>query len=59
MTDSPLLKTSEVAERLNISRDNVLGLIRAGRLPAVVMGPKTIRVLESELEKFLQEAARK
>lgn len=34
----PVLTTKQVAERLNISRNRVLDLIAAGRLPAVKLG---------------------
>ena len=54
MTD-PLLKTSEVKKILNISRDAVLQLCKAGHLKHTVLGPKTIRIYESSVQAFIKK----
>ena len=58
MTDKtydPLLKTSEVKDILNISRDAVLQLCKAGFLEHTVLGPKTIRIYKSSVNAFIKK----
>jgi excisionase family DNA binding protein len=43
----------EVAERLRYGRTRVYELIREGRLPSVVVGPRARRVRESDLTAFI------
>ncbi len=55
MNNDSLLKTVEVQAMLNICRDSVLKLIEDGRLRAVRLGPKTIRVFKSSVEALMSE----
>ena len=50
-----LLKISETAARLNVSKVTVRRLIRRGELPAVQLGGKgsAVRVAEAELDDWL------
>jgi excisionase family DNA binding protein len=48
-----LLTIPEVAERLRHGRTRVYQLIRSGRLPSVVVGPRARRVRESDLTAFI------
>jgi excisionase family DNA binding protein len=48
-----LLRIPEVCERLNHGRTRTYELIRSGRLPSVVVGPRARRVRESDLERFI------
>jgi excisionase family DNA binding protein len=43
----------EVGERLRHGRTRVYELIREGRLPSVVVGPRARRVRESDLDAFI------
>ncbi len=52
MTD-PLLTVKEVAARLQVSPEQVRRLIRAGDLPSVDLGPRTVRIRPADLEDFL------
>lgn len=54
MKNTELLKTNEVANRLNISRDKVLQLIEDGTLRAIRLGPKTIRVFAESVSRVLE-----
>ncbi len=49
-----LLRMSEVARILNISRTTAYELAQRGELPVVRFG-KSVRMLKSELVKFIQE----
>lgn len=58
MTDKtfdPLLKTSEVKDLLNVSRDVVLQLCKAGKLEHTVLGPKTIRIYTSSVLAYIEK----
>lgn len=48
--NNELLKTAEVVELLNVSRDKVLQLIEDGTLRAIRLGPKTIRIFRSSVD---------
>lgn len=48
-----LLRIPEVCERLNHGRTRTYELIREGRLPSVVVGPRARRVRESDLARFI------
>ena len=54
-TYDPLLKTSQVKAILNISRDAVLQLCKAGFLKHTKLGPKTIRIYESSVQAFIKK----
>jgi len=46
----------EIAERLSVSERSVLDWIRDGRLKAIRLSPRTIRVSDGDLEEFLDRA---
>jgi excisionase family DNA binding protein len=48
-----LYTVPEVCERLRHGRTRVYQLIRTGRLPSVVVGPRARRVRESDLTAFI------
>lgn len=48
-----LLKPSEVAARLNVSRRAAYYLISSGKLPSVRIGPQIIRVCETDLATYI------
>lgn len=52
--DSPLLKGSDVARRLNISRSNAYNLMQSGKIPVVRIG-RCLRVREEDLEAFIRQ----
>jgi len=45
-----LLKVTEAAEFLSVHPNTVRKLIKSGKLPALRLGPKTIRIRKSDLE---------
>lgn len=53
-----LLTVAAVAERLNVSLRTVRGWIAAGRLDALRLGPRCVRIDERALARFLAEAQR-
>lgn len=48
---------AQVAERLEVSEDRVRRLIRAGKLPAWRLGPRTIRIPWRALEEYVNTQA--
>jgi len=54
MNNSNLLRASQVAEILNISRSKVFSLIQRGMIPSVRFG-RTVRVRPEDLENFIQQ----
>lgn len=44
----------QTAQRLGCSKNTVRALIRKGDLPAVRIGPRMVRVRETDLEQILQ-----
>jgi len=54
MSAPQLLTTEQVAERLAISPEGVLRLVRARRLPVKKLGMRTYRFRETDLERFVQ-----
>ncbi len=54
-----LLKIPQVAKVLACSESMVKKLIRSGRLPAVTISPKCIRVRKDDLKAFLETQAAK
>ena len=57
MTEDKLLKTSEVAERLNVSPNKVLELLRQNALRGTRLGAKTIRIYESSVNALVDGGA--
>ncbi len=51
--DEKLLKTSEVAERLNVSPNKVLQLLQQNALRGTRLGTKTIRIYESSVNALI------
>lgn len=52
----PMLRVSDVAERLNVTPRYVWRLISEGRLTVVKLGPRCTRVAESEVARFLSSS---
>ena len=50
------LKVSEVAERLNVTKQSVYNWINDGRLKAVKVAGKTVRITESSVDALIQPA---
>ncbi len=55
LVEERLWTVREVAEKLSISRKTVHQWVRAGDLRCIRLGQKTVRIEESELERFLLE----
>ena len=55
---SKLLKPTEAAERLGVSRRQVYYLIERGDLPSVIVGVRRICVSESDLEEYIENNRR-
>jgi excisionase family DNA binding protein len=53
-----LLFVHTVAERLNCSKRYVYTLIETGRLEAIRLGPRGLRVSEAALGEFLENSTR-
>ena len=49
-----LLTIEQTAQRLGCSKNTVRAVIRKGDLPAVRIGPRMVRVRETDLEQILQ-----
>jgi excisionase family DNA binding protein len=49
---SKLLKGTQVAELLNISRSKAYGMMKRAEIPTIKFG-KSVRVQEEDLEKFI------
>jgi len=49
----PLLTVAEVAAILNMSKGGVYGLTYKGRLPAIHLSPKMLRIRRSDLLSYL------
>ena len=58
MPDVLLLRPGEAAEILGVSRSTIYSLIQEGRLPAVKLGRRGVRVHRAELERRLEREAR-
>lgn len=48
------LTVKDVAERLNVSVFTVRSLIRAGKIPVIKLGRRTVRIPETWLEELVQ-----
>ena len=55
--DDKLLKTAEVAERLNVSPNKVLQLLQQNALVGTRLGTKTIRIYESSVNALIELGA--
>jgi excisionase family DNA binding protein len=53
----PLLTTQEVADALRVSTATVLRKHESGELPAIVLGPRTLRWRRSAVAEMLAGAA--
>lgn len=51
-----LMTIDEVAEEVRVSRWSVQRAIHAGKLPAVMLGPRSIRVRPGDLEVWVEGA---
>ena len=52
--DDTYLKVSEVAKRLQVTRQAIYNWIAEGRLKAVKIGGKSVRITLSSLNEFIQ-----
>ncbi len=52
-SEDKLLKTAEVAERLNVSPNKVLELLQQNALRGTRLGTKTIRIYESSVKALI------
>ncbi len=50
-----LLRGSEVARILNISRSQAYALIQRGELPSIRLGSRAVRVTPTDLEAFIAQ----
>lgn len=55
MTDSPMMTTREVAERLGISKATVLRRWRAGEIPGYRLASNVLRFDRAEIEQWLAD----
>lgn len=56
---SELWRVARVAAHLDVSRKRVYHLIREGRLEAVRLSRRSVRVMRRSVEAFVREAARR
>lgn len=52
--DSRLLSRRQVAKKLNVHYESVGRWERAGKLPAIKLGPRCTRYREEDVESFLE-----
>lgn len=52
-----MLTVQQVALRLNVSQTSVYRWLRAGKLPAVKLGHRQVRIKEADLEAFIRARA--
>jgi excisionase family DNA binding protein len=59
--DSPneLWRVARVAQHLDVSRKRVYHLIREGRLEAVRLSQRSVRVMRRSVDGFVRDAARR
>lgn len=55
MKDKKLLKVSEAAKLLSISRSKAYELVASGQLPVIHLGPRCVRVPMESLDRWLAE----
>ena len=53
MTDD-MLTLSEVATRLRLHRNTVAAIVRRGRLAVVLVSDRSLRVLATELDRYIE-----
>jgi excisionase family DNA binding protein len=51
--EKELLSVSEISEQYDLHPNTVRGYYRSGRLPAVLLGPRMIRIRRSDIEHLL------
>jgi len=56
LTSDQLLRLSEVADRLQVSRSTVRRIVKEGRLRTVRVSPRSVRVRPQDLEAFIRES---
>ncbi|MBE0448983.1 MAG: helix-turn-helix domain-containing protein [Actinobacteria bacterium] len=49
-----LLSLKEVADRLGLNPETIRRWTKSGKLPAVKLGPNTVRVKELDLQEFIE-----
>jgi len=52
---SKLIKTTEVMERLQVSRHVALRLMKDGKIDYIKIGPKSYRAFETSVNKFIED----
>jgi excisionase family DNA binding protein len=57
-TENPWMRVPEAAAYFRIPRSRMYDLIQSGKLPAVRIGERSIRVNRKEVERFLAENRR-
>jgi len=55
MTDLELYTPNEVAKVLGVSYDTILNLVKKGKLKAIRIGPRLIRIKKTSVEELLNE----
>ncbi len=58
MTEKLLLKLPEVAERLNVTRSRVYGLVRDGKIRSVKLGKRGVRVPPEAVDEYVAKLIR-
>jgi excisionase family DNA binding protein len=53
MPSDRLLRIPEVQERLQKGRADVYALLKSGALPSVLLGPRSRRIRESDLDAYI------
>lgn len=56
LTSDQLLRLSEVAAQLQVSRSTVGRIVKEGRLRTVRVSPRSVRVRPQDLEAFIRES---
>jgi len=56
LTSDQLLRLSEVAAQLQVSRSTVGRIVKEGRLQTVRVSPRSVRVRPQDLEAFIRES---
>ncbi len=56
---SDLMRVYRVAKMLDVSKKRVYQMVQEGKIAAVRLGPRSMRITRESLEKFIREGARK
>ena len=56
--DDSLIRPREAAEILQISAASVYRLLSNGRLPAIQVGPRSLRIRRADLDQFIDARVR-